>query len=128
MRSILIGAVVALVALSVPMVSVAQATPRGIMMKDGMLVNSKGMTLYTFDKDSEGKSACEGKCLQNWPAAKAPASAKAMGDWSVVTRSDGTGQWAYKGKPLYTFVKDAAAGDTKGDGAGNGVWHVAKTG
>ena len=37
------------------------------MVKDGMLVDHKGMTLYTFDKDTGGKSVCTGKCAENWP-------------------------------------------------------------
>jgi predicted lipoprotein with Yx(FWY)xxD motif len=49
--------------------------------------------------------------------------AKAMGDWTVVTRDDGKMTWAYKGKPLYTWKKDSAPGDTTGDGFNNGVWH-----
>jgi Secreted repeat of unknown function len=31
------------------------------------LVDSKGMTLYTFDKDAGGKSMCNGPCADNWP-------------------------------------------------------------
>ncbi|BAN51287.1 hypothetical protein [Metapseudomonas resinovorans] len=95
------------------------------MEKDGMLVDAKGMTLYTYDKDSDGKSACVGQCAQNWPPLMAEAGAKAEGEWSVVTRDDGSSQWAYDGKPLYTFVMDKKAGDVTGDGK-MGVWHVAK--
>ena len=43
----------------------------------------------------------------------------------VITRDDGTKQWAYKGKPLYYFSMDKAAGDKAGDGRGM-VWHIAK--
>ncbi|MDH4558770.1 hypothetical protein E8F11_26980 [Pseudomonas sp. BN417] len=95
------------------------------MEKDGMLVDAKGMTLYTYDKDADGKSACNGQCAQNWPPLMADASAKAEGEWSVVKRDDGSMQWAYDGKPLYTFVMDKKAGDVTGDGK-MGVWHVAK--
>ncbi|AMK33594.1 Putative lipoprotein [Pseudomonas putida] len=42
-----------------------------------------------------------------------------------MTRDDGSSQWAYKGKPLYTFIKDKKAGETTGDGMKD-VWHVAK--
>ena len=87
--------------------------------------DSKGMTLYTFDKDSMGKSSCYDKCATNWPPLKASAKAMAMGDWSVVKRKDGSAMWAYKGKPLYTFIGDKKAGDVKGDGKLN-VWHAAK--
>ncbi|AOE88193.1 hypothetical protein [Pseudomonas sp. TCU-HL1] len=95
------------------------------MEKNGMLVDAKGMTLYTYDKDAGGKSACNGQCAQNWPPLMAEAGAKADGEWSVVTRDDGSMQWAYDGKPLYTFVMDKKAGDVTGDGK-MGVWHVAK--
>ncbi|PSH66438.1 MULTISPECIES: COG4315 family predicted lipoprotein [Phyllobacterium] len=85
----------------------------------------KGMTLYTFDKDTKGKSNCDAKCLANWPAFYAEAGAKAEGEWTLVKASDGKEMWAYEGKPLYTFVKDKKAGDMTGEGVG-GVWHVAK--
>ena len=48
-----------------------------------------------------------------------------MGDMTVITRDDGTRQWASKGKPLYTYAKDAKAGDKAGDNFKE-VWHVAK--
>jgi predicted lipoprotein with Yx(FWY)xxD motif len=93
---------------------------------DGVLVDAKGMTLYTFDKDAGGKSACNGPCAGNWPPLMAAADAKASGDWSIVTRDDGSKQWAYKGKPLYGWTKDQKPGDRTGDGFLNGAWHVAK--
>jgi predicted lipoprotein with Yx(FWY)xxD motif len=100
--------------------------PTGVKSMGGMLTEGKGMTLYTFDKDTEaGKSACSGPCLAAWPALVAPTDAKPMGEWTVITRDDGTKQWAYKGKPLYTFVHDTKAGEMTGDGKGN-VWHTAK--
>jgi predicted lipoprotein with Yx(FWY)xxD motif len=94
--------------------------------KNGMFVTAKGMTLYTFDKDSAGKSACNGPCATNWPPALAADGAKGMGDWTIVVRDDGLKQWAYKGKPVYAWVKDQKPGDTTGDGFLNGAWHVAK--
>lgn len=90
-----------------------------------VLTDSKGMTLYTFDKDSKGKSACAGQCAQNWPPMTAMSDAKASGDFSVVKRSDGSMQWAYDGKPLYRWKNDSKPGDMTGDGVG-GLWHVAK--
>lgn len=93
------------------------------MMKDGMMVDHKGMTLYTFDKDSGGKSMCNDECAKNWPPMMAPAGATATGKWSVIKRDDGKMQYAYDGKPLYTFVKDEKPGEMKGDGMKD-VWHV----
>ena len=96
------------------------------MAKNGMFVTAKGMTLYTFDKDMAGKSACNGPCAKNWPPLLVADGAKASGDWSTVTRDDGLKQWAYNGKPVYAFAKDAKPGDTTGDGFLNGAWHIAK--
>ena len=93
--------------------------------QDGALVTPSGMTLYTFDKDTDGKSACNGPCAANWPPLAAEATAKPEGAWTVVTREDGSRQWAYHGKPLYAFQKDAKAGDRTGDNFKD-VWHVAK--
>lgn len=87
--------------------------------------DANGMTLYTYDKDSTGKSACNGDCAKNWPPLMAAADAKDEGEWTLVTRDDGSKMWAYEGKPLYTFAQDKKAGDMTGDGKG-GVWHVAK--
>ena len=56
---------------------------------DGTLTDAKGMTLYTFDRDAGGKSACNGPCATNWPPLMAAADAKAAGDWTVITRDDG---------------------------------------
>ncbi|MGU9853574.1 COG4315 family predicted lipoprotein [Pseudomonas koreensis] len=96
------------------------------MEKDGMFTDHKGMTLYTFAKDSAGKSMCNDKCAANWPPLMAAAGDKSMGDWTVIKRDDGKMQWAYEGKPLYTFVMDKKAGDMTGEGKMDGAWHVAK--
>ena len=94
--------------------------------KGKALVDQKGMTLYVFDKDAAGKSACNGQCAANWPPLTAASGAAASGDWTVVMRDDGSKQWAYKGKPLYTFAKDTKPGDITGDGFLNGAWHLAQ--
>jgi predicted lipoprotein with Yx(FWY)xxD motif len=83
------------------------------------------MTLYTYDKDPAGKSACNGQCAVNWPPLMAAAGDSGSGDYTVITRDDGSKQWAYKGKPLYRWIKDQKPGDTTGDGVGK-VWHTAK--
>jgi predicted lipoprotein with Yx(FWY)xxD motif len=87
--------------------------------------DEKGMTLYTFDKDKDGKSACYDDCAVNWPPFAAAADAKAEGDWTIVDRTDGTKMWAYEGQPLYLWIKDKKPGDVTGDMVGK-VWHVAK--
>jgi predicted lipoprotein with Yx(FWY)xxD motif len=94
--------------------------------KGQAFVDTNGMTLYVFDKDSSGKSACNGPCATNWPPLAAGSGSMAEGDWSIVHRDDGNLQWAYKGHPLYTFIQDKQAGDIKGDGFLNNSWHIAK--
>ncbi|UXH77300.1 COG4315 family predicted lipoprotein [Roseateles amylovorans] len=105
--------------------SLACAQQAPAMAKDGALVGPNEMTLYTFDKDTAGKSACNGPCAKNWPPLVAKADDKPAGEWTLITRDDGAKQWAYKGKPLYFWVKDTKPGDRTGDGV-NQVWHTAK--
>ncbi len=101
--------------------------PAPAVVADGVLVGGNGMTLYTFDRDTahSGKSVCNGPCVGLWPPLYAEVSSKASGDWTVVTRDDGRQQWAFKGKPLYYWVRDQKAGDRTGDGFNN-VWHLVR--
>ena len=92
--------------------------------KGKALVNANGMTLYVFDRDAPGKSNCNGACATSWLPLIADTDAQAGGDFSFVTREDGRKQYAYKGKPLYTWSKDNKPGDVTGDGVNN-VWHIA---
>ena len=101
----------------------ASAQDAVIKKTGGVMTNAAGMTVYTFDKDSGGKSACNGGCATTWPPLAAPATAKPVGDLTVLTREDGTRQWAYKGKPLYLWSKDQKPGDKTGDNLNN-AWHV----
>src|SRR5512139_4312532 len=93
----------------------------------GVLTDPSGMTLYLFDKDvaGSGKSACNGDCAKNWPPLAATAADQASGDFTVITRDDGSQQWAFKGKPLYRWSKDQKPGDTTGDGFKN-MWRVGR--
>jgi predicted lipoprotein with Yx(FWY)xxD motif len=92
---------------------------------------SRHMTVYLFEADKGGKSACSGACAGAWPPvtgngkAVAGASAAKLGK---ITRSDGTTQVTYKGHPLYFFVKDKDDGDAYGQGskAFGGSWYVLK--
>ncbi len=91
-----------------------------------ILVDNKGMTLYTFDRDSTGtKSACDAKCAERWTPLAAPDDAVPKGDFTIVIRADGRKMWAYRYRPLYTSQSDKAPGDINGfDGAN--LWHIAR--
>ena len=82
------------------------------------------MTLYTFAKDSNGKSACNGPCATNWPPLTSAADAKPTDDYTLIVRDDGSKQWAFRSKPLYTWKNDHKPGDITGDGFLNGAWHT----
>lgn len=121
MKPILILAALAITATS----AWAEAPLVGKTDKGEALVNAAGMSLYTFDKDHGGTSACDAECTEYWPSAMADAGDKPMGKFSIITRDDGSRQWAYDGHPLYGWAKDSAPGQTTGDGA-KGVWHLAR--
>ncbi len=94
---------------------------------DGVLIGPNGMTLYTFAGDAadSGKSTCNARCAENWPPLLAPATARPMGGYTVITRDDGRKQWAYKGWPLYYWSKDSKAGERNGEGVSS-AWKVAR--
>ena len=87
------------------------------------------LRLYTFDRDGSGVSTCVEGCASAWPPVRAPSGARPVGDWTLVPRSDGAAQWAYKGKPVYVRfhdLPDAPAGDGV-DGAWRLVPPIPKT-
>lgn len=105
-------------------VSIQKDAAKGeFLIGKGFLVNSQGtadsskagFTLYTFAKDTANQSNCGATCIGNWPPLYAAAEAQSAGDFSVITRSDSSKQWAYKGQPLYFYSGDSAAGEIKGE-------------
>ena len=84
-----------------------------------------GSTVYTFDQDQKGKSNCYGECARNWPPVIAASGAQPYGLMSLDPRQNGQQQWAYGGKPLYTYAGDSMHGDVKGENA-DSVWHVVR--
>jgi predicted lipoprotein with Yx(FWY)xxD motif len=94
-----------------------------------ILVDSRGRTLYLFQRDSRGKSACSGDCAVDWPPLRdsgtpvvgAGANSALVG---TTPRSDGKRQVTYNGHPLYLFAGDKAPGQTNGQGltAFGGGW------
>lgn len=95
------------------------------------LVNKRGMSLYLFEPDDQGRSTCYDACAQAWPPVTTEGQPKATGNTDpsllgAFKRQDGSRQVTYNGWPLYTFVKDTAPGDTAGQdvrGFG-GEWYL----
>jgi predicted lipoprotein with Yx(FWY)xxD motif len=118
--------------------SSAMAKPSSAMMENSVykstsnaklgtiMVDPKGMTLYTFTKDKPGVSNCSGGCMAAWPAYKASSQTGTFpANISVIKHSDGTYQYAWKDMPLYYFASDKNPGDANGQGVA-GAWNVVK--
>ncbi|MFM2279774.1 MAG: hypothetical protein RLZZ444_2005 [Pseudomonadota bacterium] len=93
--------------------------------KGDVIAGENSMTLYTFRNDKHGQSNCYDACATNWPPFIAKTGASAEGDYTLVSRKDGSLQWAKNGMPLYYWVKDKKMGDVTGDGV-KGVWDAAR--
>ncbi|WP_042367339.1 COG4315 family predicted lipoprotein [Streptacidiphilus neutrinimicus] len=95
-----------------------------------ILVDGSGHTLYLLTADTGGKSSCNGSCATFWPPDHTTGMPSTSGVTAsmvgTTTRTDHTSQVTYNGHPLYTFVKDAKAGDVTGEGVTNfgGTWYV----
>jgi predicted lipoprotein with Yx(FWY)xxD motif len=89
-------------------------------------VDGKALYIFKSDVQGSGESTCYDACIAAWPAYLVDADYKSelAGDFTVITRTDGTYQLAYNGWPLYYFAGDAKAGDVNGQGVGD-VWYVA---
>jgi len=112
----------------------APSSPAGsVALKTGtaggvtVLTNAKGLTVYWFAADTPGKSNCNGSCAAYWPPVTGAASAPAgiPGKIGTITRSDGSTQLTYNGRPLYTYVGDSAPGQARGNNLNlnGGLWH-----
>ncbi len=128
----LTGLVVMLVAIAGVWTAFAEDHAVKVAQKEGIgsyLTDMRGMTLYNFKKDTPGKSACEGPCVDNWPLYYREKvdgmDGLSASDFGTITRPDGKMQTTYKGMPLYHFIKDVKPGDTNGQGF-KGLWSVTK--
>jgi predicted lipoprotein with Yx(FWY)xxD motif len=100
------------------------------------LVDGQGRTLYLWEADKSGMSACTGACAATWPpvtAAGLPMAGSGVNQSLLGTtkRSDGTEQVTYNAHPLYYFAADTGAGTAKGQGSkefGAGWYVVAANG
>src|SRR5260221_6430822 len=104
----------------------ALSTHLGTLLTDG-----QGRTLYLFEKDQPGTSACTGACLSAWPAFTVTGSLVggpdvSMSMLSTIRRPDGGVEVAYNGHPLYHYAGDSNPGDTNGQGLNQfgAEWYV----
>jgi predicted lipoprotein with Yx(FWY)xxD motif len=113
----------------------AAASKAKLQVRSGNLgrfiVDARGMTLYLFEKDRGGKSACSGSCAKVWApyltTGKATAGSGVTASRIGTTkRTDGTTQVTYGAHPLYHFAGDHRPGQTAGQGskAFGASWYV----
>ncbi|HEX6460233.1 MAG TPA: hypothetical protein VF032_15035 [Thermoleophilaceae bacterium] len=96
-----------------------------------ILVNGHGQTLYLFEKDKHGRSACNGQCAKFWPPALTTGKPRAgsgvsAGKLGTTRRKDGKLQATYNGHPLYAYAGDSRAGQANGQRSTNfgALWYV----
>ena len=87
-----------------------------------IVVDHSGRSLYLFEKDKHGASACSGACAAYWPPLLTRGTPTAAGGaraslLGVTRRADGTRQVTYAGHPLYRFAGDTRRGQTQGEGS-----------
>jgi predicted lipoprotein with Yx(FWY)xxD motif len=96
--------------------------------KGTVLANAQGQTIYWFVIDTATKSNCNGSCATYWPPViGTPAAAAGQTlpqGFGTITRSDGSKQATYNGRPLYTYAGDSAPGQVNGNGKNlsGGLW------
>jgi predicted lipoprotein with Yx(FWY)xxD motif len=95
--------------------------------KENYLVGSKGMTLYTFDRDQADTSNCSDTCITIWPIYTTIYTSSTLlpTNLTIFTRTDGMRQYVYNNKPLYYYSGDKKIGDMTGDGIDE-LWHIAR--
>src|SRR5262245_43126145 len=128
MKNVLIVSVTAVVLVLVSAaIAAAQPTARSATVTTArtglgrIIVDGRGRSLYLFEKDAHGRSACAGVCTVYWPplltngrsiAIKGP-KPSLLGS---IRRAGRGRQVAYAGQPLYFFPGDTKPGQTNGEG------------
>jgi predicted lipoprotein with Yx(FWY)xxD motif len=98
-----------------------------------IVVDTKGQTVYMFDKDTAGSdSACTGTCVPLWPAltttSATPSVTGVSGDVGTAPTADGKQQVTLDGHRLYVFSGDSGAQQINGQGFMGLWWAVAPDG
>ncbi len=105
------------------------ATDRGATLYQRDRVTMQELHPFRIDHGSPslgralGTATCDVTCAKTWPPLTATEDALSSGYWDILTRADGTRQWAYKGFALYTY-----APDKPGETGGNAVYTLAHAG
>lgn len=89
--------------------------------KGRLLITTNQQSVYVFDGDASPKTKCVGDCTQTWKPILAPSVGQVTVDWTIVERSPGVRQWAFRGRPLYINVLDREGRSQEGSDVPG--WH-----
>ncbi len=79
-----------------------------------LLTTDKNFSVYAYGEDTSTVSMCDAECARTWIPVSAPAMAREQGEWSIIERSPGVRQWAFRENPLYTYVLDSRSWSLEG--------------
>jgi predicted lipoprotein with Yx(FWY)xxD motif len=107
-------------------------TAKNASLGSTVLVNQRGLTLYSLSAERNGRFICTNMaCLNLWHPLLAPSGGlkgDPVGSLGTIKRPDGGMQVTYRGLPLYTFVNDHKPGSAAGNGFKDvGTWLAATT-
>lgn len=134
--AILLAIATAIAVVTAPAVPAQAATSKRVVKKahnatlgKTVLVNLRGLTLYSLSAETHGRFICKRGCLVDWHPLYIAKGVKPTGapKLGAIKRPDnGRRQVTFKGRPLYTFDEDAKPGDAKGEGIKDvGTWRAA---
>jgi predicted lipoprotein with Yx(FWY)xxD motif len=141
--AIALAAVVAALAFAVSLVALASAGTTSVSinstansrLKEQIVVNSQGRTLYTLSGETATRLKCKtSECFKFWPPVTVPSRTTKLrlgpgvhGKLAIMHRSNGMLQVTLRGMPLYRFSKDSAKGQANGQGIESfgGTWSAA---
>lgn len=102
-------------AIGLGLAGAASGAPPGLTEKDGALLSADGRHLYVYANDKvPGVSTCTAGCLVAFPPLKPEPGARSDADWTIFIRDDGGAQWAYRGRPVHTYVADETGNPPSG--------------
>lgn len=86
-----------------------------------LLQTERKFSIYASDQDGPDHSNCDAVCARTWMPMLAPVSVRPHGDWSIIERSPGYRQWAFRGQPLYRYAMDTRTRSVEGSDVPG--WH-----
>lgn len=101
------------IAANAAVVGVTEAQIKGKL--EQVLTDLRGLSVYTFDQDTQDISNCRSSCLIEWPPLHVPVGATVQAPFGSIDGNDGLKQLTLNGLPLYYYDDDKKVGDAFGN-------------